>query len=123
MNGRAWKFEIQSTFIAYVTDFTNLPKITSCVKIDDQMFVNVYQGGYLVPPSELNWLLGNGIKLTRWSQFENLLKRVELSSSDKPSKIFLQEATLSCFEQLLPCYEEDVETSTTRSFLKELLEG
>lgn len=114
-----WKFEIGSSFVAYVTDFTNLPRITSCIKIDDQMHVNVYQNGYHVPATEFAWLLGSNNILSRWSQFENLLKRAEASTNS--SKIFLQEATLSCIQQLLEV-TEDTESSIKLTFLKDQFE-
>ena len=77
VNSLKWKFEINDTFVAYLTDLTEFPRIPVCIKIDSNLQVLVYQNGYRVPPSDLSWLglIGYNCQLTRWSHFENLLNR------------------------------------------------
>jgi hypothetical protein len=101
----------------------DFPQIVVCVKIDLNLRVTVYQCGYQVPASDLDWLFRKSSKVTRFSQFENLLNRYAADlSSDKLFKFFLQETMLKCISQIMEFYEEEDETSVKLKFLKEQFE-
>lgn len=105
-----WKCEVrENEFIAYIINFTELPKVTSCIKINSDMRVTVIKNDFYVTAVDLSWLFSNNLKLTRWSQFENLLSRYAVNSQNvKNFTLYsLKETMISHFQKIIQFIEEE----------------
>lgn len=70
-----WKVYFEDNFILfYILDCTDVPKITTSVKICKPLFLSVYLNGREMDTADLAWIVPLSGKVNRWSQLKVLLQ-------------------------------------------------
>lgn len=71
-----WEVKVCEQFLYFYTmNFEGPLSITNSLKISSDLLVSVYLNTNELSENDLKWLLPSGLKLTKWSQLENLLAR------------------------------------------------
>lgn len=83
------KWDVKITFnkiLFYVIDFSgDIPKVKVSFQISDKLVSSVCVDGFILSSDELKWILPSSLRVTRWSQIENILSRYLYCDSYTPS--------------------------------------
>lgn len=78
-----WFLHCDINFVVfYKCNFDNIPKVISSVKVFSDMTCQVCVNQYILTSPELQWILPTNLKLSRWSQLENILNRYKNKHDD-----------------------------------------
>lgn len=115
----SWNLHRDINFVLfYSCDFNDIrPKIVSSIKISNDMTCNVVVNMNILTKSQLKWILPQNVKITRWSQIENILTRYKKDNSEKLSETVEDMVSLinNNFLYLLDTINHDVKYSATNT--------
>jgi hypothetical protein len=110
-----------STLICTVDNTSYIPRLGVCIRINNDLTVQLFVTGVEISASKLEWILGNCSTLSRWSQLENILSHYShynLEESTEPTQKLSCEYVVSNVVKMLEelCeYEEENNSDVTCS--------
>ena len=92
-------------------------KIVSSIKISNDMTCNVVVNVYILTKLQLEWILPQNVRITRWSQIENILTRYKKDNIEKLSETVEDIVSLitNNFLHLIDVIKHDIKYSDTNT--------
>ncbi|XP_049796730.1 uncharacterized protein LOC126213147 [Schistocerca nitens] len=82
-----WSVSVKENKIFFYTiDFSeDIPQVKASMEINDKLISSVCVNGFILSHEQLSWILPSSLRVTRWSQIENILSRVINCDSYTPT--------------------------------------